>query len=187
MSLAFALTLCAGVVVGLLGSRLPQKSDRPSYFGDQLGLTSEQSDQMKAIWSDFQKGRQEIGDKRRKLDQERADAVVALMSEAEKAKYEAIQKDYQQKMQDLGHERDTAYEAAVKKTKEILTPEQQSKWDAMQQKRKNDHHGPGPDGHGGEGRGGEGHGGDGHDGFHRGGPASMSMGVGAPPATLPAR
>jgi Spy/CpxP family protein refolding chaperone len=181
MSMAFALALCAGTAVGLLGSHyLPQaRPDRRSWLTDELNLTPQQADQMKQIWSDIGKSRDEFGDRRRAMEKERNEKFQALLTDQQRTSYDAIAQTYSQQMQDLGREREARFQEAQKTIEAILTPEQREKYKTIMQRRHENHGGGqgGPEGHE--------HGGPGPGGHHGGGGGGPGMPFGAPPPTEP--
>src|SRR5881392_1964228 len=94
ITFAFVLALFAGVAVGMLSARLPQSHEPRSWMADELNLSPEQRDQMRTIWQDVSKNRQSDWEKRQQLDKERRDAVLSLLSEEQKAKYDQINQIY---------------------------------------------------------------------------------------------
>jgi Spy/CpxP family protein refolding chaperone len=182
MTAAFALALCAGVAVGMLGARLPEKRGEPrSWLADELQLTAEQREKMKAIWSEVSKGREESGEKRRAIEKERTDALKAFLgklSPEQRTEYESISQKFQQDRQELDRERDTKFKEAERQTEEMLTPEQREKYKALREKRREGR---------GDGRGGPGPGPGGPDGFRRGGRrgGGGGGGGGGPPGMSP--
>ena len=150
ITVAFVLAMGAGVAVGVLTARIPERHEPRSWLADELNLDTMQRDQMKSIWQDVSKNRQHDWESRRALDKDRNDKIVALFSPQQKAQFDAINQQYQQKQQELAKQREKAFQDAVEATKQILTPDQRVKYEAMMQKRRDDH-GPGGSRHGGPG------------------------------------
>jgi hypothetical protein len=91
----------------------------------ELGLTHEQSAQMRAIWSEVaMRGGPNQEEIRNKLRQQRDEQMLALVPEPDRAQYEKVQEDFRQNMAKLDQEFRNAYDQAVEKTKKILNPEQ---------------------------------------------------------------
>ncbi len=131
----FAIALGTGVVVGMSIARAPKPTDRDSWLAQELNLTLAQTDKMRAIWSDMLQGSaQRPSDRRREFQKERDDAVVALLTPAQKPAYDAIVEHYNQEMADLNREREAAFNAAVEQTKAILNDTQRAKYDELLKK-----------------------------------------------------
>jgi len=135
---AFLLAFAAGTSVGLFATKPPTlppppPRDRPeSFLARELNLTEEQKEQMKKIWSEVMgPGGRGQPDRRSVLAQDRDQAVVALLSEEQRARYEGILKDYADKMEALQQDRKKAFDEARERTKAILTPEQAEKYDQL--------------------------------------------------------
>ncbi len=97
----------------------------------------EQQEQMKKIWA----GTRDLvfrqqGEKRSALSQEREQAVLALLSDAQRVKYDAVQQDYARKSEELSQEGRKAFDEARKQTRQLLTPEQAQKYDKWLQEQR---------------------------------------------------
>jgi Spy/CpxP family protein refolding chaperone len=136
LTIAFVLAMGAGVAVGMLTSRFPQTRQARSWLGDELNLTSEQREQMRAIWQDVSKNRPRDWERRRALEKERNEAIVGLLTDEQKQKYEQISQQFQLKLQEQSHQRETAVQSAIERTKQILTPEQRVKYEQIMQERR---------------------------------------------------
>lgn len=148
--IGFAVAFFAGLIVGIRGGERAAsrdvtqsttqpasqerggRSDPGSYLVQQLGLTPEQQQQMREIWSETagRRGRQ-ASEQRRRLREERDAAIVALIRPEDTPAYEAILKDYEDKRTALENEWRNAYQEAVEKTKAMLNPEQRAKYEQM--------------------------------------------------------
>lgn len=182
--LAFLLALGAGVVVGIAADRrvplpiapapvTPTPAPPPaprSWLKDELKLTPEQEEQMRAIWSDAMRGPgKSAAEDRWKLQRERDAKILKLLTpeqkaeydrlaqapghlplmmvpldSEQKAKYDALVQEYGQQIAEATEKGEKQRQAAVDRTKQILTDAQWKKYQEMLQ------------GHGGHG--------------HRGGP-----------------
>src|SRR6266542_3318555 len=92
------LGLSAGVVAGMLVSRLPSAGDRgggPGPHGppgmspalvEQLGLTQDQQDKMKSIWEGVRGDVQQCFQQAQDLQKQRDNAVLELLNDEQKAK-----------------------------------------------------------------------------------------------------
>lgn len=128
----FVIAFAAGVLTGLVVSRLRERPPRRSRLASQLKLTKEQQEQMRKIWSDVMSPHQgRRGEGRAALAQERDQAVVALLTEDQRLAYEAILQEYTRKMDELSQARRRRFEEAVERTKSILTPEQARKYEEL--------------------------------------------------------
>jgi len=145
---SFLVTLAAGVAAGLAIANLYHRPHGPSWLTTELNLTPEQQDQMHKIWSEVMgSGTPQRGEQREALRQERDKAIVALLSQEQRARYDAILKDYAAKEATLSEQRKQAFEEAVRRTKEILTPEQATKYEELMQKQRERGFGPSHGGH----------------------------------------
>lgn len=105
-----------------------------------LNLTPAQDGQMKGIWSGVEKLRREVWEKRRKLDQERQDAVLSLLTGEQHLIYEQIHQEYLQHLDEMDKQVQQAVSDADEKTKLILTAPQIEKFEKMQ--REHEQHRP---------------------------------------------
>lgn len=132
--LGFVLTLGAGVVAGLLGARLPVGDARTTAVGghgalaDELHLSAEQRGQMRGIWETVQSTGQDCLRDARKLQQQRDDGVVKLLTPAQKQAYDALQRQYSDQCAALIARRESAFQKAVTQTKKILNASQRVKY-----------------------------------------------------------
>ncbi|MEA2736196.1 MAG: hypothetical protein QOE14_2647 [Humisphaera sp.] len=142
------LAMSAGVVAGLLASRLPSAAGPrsattttqpavppPASFertlADELQLRSDQRDHMREIWEGVRGKVHATFDSAQNLQKERDEALVALLNDEQRVKFAKISKDYATRFDALTKLRDTTFEEAVKKTKEMLDPEQRSKYEEI--------------------------------------------------------
>ena len=130
---AFASGTSLGVLIAK-GMR-PPPPPPGSRLAYELNLTAEQQDQMHKIWEEV-RGTvfSQRGERREALAQERDQAILSLLSEAQRAKYDAIRQEYTRKVDELSQERKRAFDEAVERTKKILTPEQAVKYDELMKK-----------------------------------------------------
>jgi Spy/CpxP family protein refolding chaperone len=148
MALAFLLSFAAGGAVGWIVGRAAPREPSGSRLARELGLTPEQSDKMRKIWTEvMQDSGRQFGERRQALQKQRDEAVRALLTEQQKPQYEEVTQDYTRKQAELSKEREKLFQTAVEKTKEILTPEQRVKYEELLKNRS---------GRGWRGRGGDG-------------------------------
>jgi len=142
----FVLALAAGVSGGLLLARLPNTGSEPgpdatsSPLATELGLSSKQAEQMRTIWEGVRGTAQQCFDDARRLQKERDDALVSLLNEEQKAKFEQISKEYADGFKELNRKRDQEFKKAVSQTKQVLNEEQWKKYERILKSRV----GPGP-------------------------------------------
>src|SRR5947208_930923 len=121
------LGLSAGVVAGMLVSRLPATdrgtggpSPHPPGMSpalvEQLGLTQDQQDKMKAIWEGVRGDVQQCFQQAQDLQKQRDNDVLAMLNDEQKAKFEKLSKDYALRFDKLTQQREQAFEKAVDET-----------------------------------------------------------------------
>ena len=136
LTIAFVLAMGAGVAVGMLSARLPQTHQPRSWLGDELNLTPEQREQMRAIWQDVSKNRGRDWERRRALEKERNEAIVSLLTEEQRAKHDEINRQFAQKMQEQQQQREAAVHEAIERTKQMLTPQQREHYEQIMQEKR---------------------------------------------------
>ena len=138
----FLLTFAAGISVGLLAGRRDQPQGHHGELEKELNLTAAQQEKMDAIWKaardSMRQQRQQQGDRRTTLSQDRDKKIAALLAElpdVQRVNYEAIQKDYSTKRDELSEkysqERARSNEQVIEQTKKILTPDQAVKYEEI--------------------------------------------------------
>jgi Spy/CpxP family protein refolding chaperone len=147
---AFALALCAGVAVGLVSARIPEQRHKPhgggeprSFLADELNLSPQQREQMKAIWQDVARGRSSPGggrdgrDDRRRMERERNEAILAAITDPEqRRRVEEVMQQFEQRQQEMAQERQRTFDEAIKKTMAILDENQRKKYEQILQRRR---------------------------------------------------
>jgi hypothetical protein len=150
------LVLSAGVVVGRLSAYLPEAtgsvstsssaSTRPTtrpWWGAQLDLSSEQAQQMEAIWSDTRQKMMKLSESRHDLDHQQEQAIRDLFpSDDLKAQYDQLKSNYKTQRADMDTQRQKLIDDANERSRALLTDEQKTKWDA-QRKQWHEHRGNG--------------------------------------------
>lgn len=137
--LGFVTAFGAGLVVGVslrgreaVAAPSTRPTSRGGFLTSELGLTADQQEQMKAIWSDAaRRGGREHEERRRQFRKERDDAIAALVKPEERARFDAAMQAYADRNAALEREMRSSYESSVEKTKAILTPEQRLKYDEI--------------------------------------------------------
>jgi Spy/CpxP family protein refolding chaperone len=144
---AFGLALAAGVAGGLLLARLPAAQGRhltsatsASPLGAELGLTAKQAEEMRRIWEGVRDTAQQCFDDGRRLQKDRDDALVALLTDEQKEKFEKISNEYAERFAELNRRRDAEFRSAVRQTRQVLTESQWQKYEQILRNRV----GPGP-------------------------------------------
>ncbi|MGH7179657.1 MAG: Spy/CpxP family protein refolding chaperone [Tepidisphaeraceae bacterium] len=130
---AFVLALCAGVVMGLVGARIPEARHERSWIADELNLSTPQRERMRAIWSEMPRSRGR--DERRAIEKERDDALLALMNDQQRQQAQEVIAKYSERVSELSRQREQAYEQAVARTQAILTDAQREKYDELLKRR----------------------------------------------------
>lgn len=131
------LALGAGVAAGLLAARLPavqtaqSAADDRSPLVEALGLTPDQCNQMRSIWEAVRTEIRTDYDRAQSLERQRDDALLALLNDEQKTRFEQISKDFAGKFTELTQSRDQAFRDAVARTKALLDPQQQKKYDEI--------------------------------------------------------
>ena len=140
--IGFMLSLCAGVVVGMVVSKkpdtstvqpLPTTTSRPSRF-DPLGLSADQKpklDEILQVLREFDHSRM---DKRHAYDQQKTNEIYNLIPDEKQPAYDAIQVGYLAKVQDLDKEHDRIRMEVEGKIKQLLTPKQWEIFSNMRQR-----------------------------------------------------
>jgi Spy/CpxP family protein refolding chaperone len=131
----FGLTLCAGVVAGLLASRLParpgsQSADLAS-LADTLKLTADQRVQMRSIWENMRDVAHDCKSESQKLDLQHEDELQALIPEGKKEQYRKIEQAYSDRRAALKVRQEGEFDKAVERTKKMLNPEQRTTYEQV--------------------------------------------------------
>jgi Spy/CpxP family protein refolding chaperone len=117
----------------------PAESQRGSWLSDQLKLSPQQGDQIRAIW---QKVMSEQGransERRRALEKERDGVVLGLLTTEQREEFDRLTRQYEAQLSDLGRERDRLRQEAIEKTRQVLTEEQRKKYEALLTERERD-------------------------------------------------
>jgi len=148
---SFVLSMGAGTLLGLNWARSTPHHGGHSWLTDELKLTPQQQEQMRAIWSQaMQKNDPNMGDRRHGLQKERDDAIAKLIPAEQKAAYDKILADYAAKVDAMGRERSKAFQDAVEHSRQILSDTQRQKYEDILKRGEHRHglHGAPPDGPG---------------------------------------
>jgi Spy/CpxP family protein refolding chaperone len=116
------------------GNRPPgdRGGDRGSWIAQQLGLTPEQQQQMKQIWSEVShRGGREARDKRGQIRREQEEAIAKLVREEDRPAYQKIIDDSKAKVEAIEADGKRSFEQAVAKTKAILSTDQLKKYEEI--------------------------------------------------------
>lgn len=135
--LCFILAFAAGISGGLAVSRPPERRPGPPFLVEELDLTPGQAEQIRGIWSKTREVlRSRTRGRRDALEQEREDAVRALLTPEQLARYEQVQADYRKKREEMGAKVREAIDQAVAETRKILTDEQRAKYEKLLEERR---------------------------------------------------
>lgn len=129
--ISFIVAFAAGISIGLVIGR----GGRPPRTGSPLGrlnLTHAQRDQMQKIWTETMEpmGRLQH-EKMQKLQEEREQAILNLLSTEQREELERINEAYHQNMRKLEQERRALFDQAMEKTKKILSEEQRKQYEEI--------------------------------------------------------
>jgi hypothetical protein len=138
-----ALGLSAGVVAGMLVSRLPaamsgagQQTALPtsavsSSLAQELNLTPQQQEQMRQIWENVRGQVQDCFSQAQDLQKQRDDEIIKLLNDDQKAKFEEISKRFHARDVKIKDDREQILAVAISKTKQLLNDEQRKKYDQI--------------------------------------------------------
>jgi DNA anti-recombination protein RmuC len=127
------LAVGAGVVAGMVVSRLPSASAAPttSALTEQLKLSPQQSDQMKQIWEGVRDKVRTSYEGADRLQRQRDEAIMAMLSTEQKAQFERLTRDFADRFETLRRDRDDSFHQAVEQTRKLLAEEQRRKYDDL--------------------------------------------------------
>lgn len=112
-----------------------------SWVADQLNLTTQQHQQMDAIWEDIKQKRAEMSEHRRALSRERDQSILNLLSDQQRQAYDKINQDYHAKRDDLDKDWQSLVHGADQRSRALLDDSQKAKWDELT-KDIHEHRGP---------------------------------------------
>jgi len=153
--IAAVLVLGAGVVLGRLSAHIavdvppppppagPQ-GHPPSWLQDQLGLSTEQRQQMDALWAEVKQQMTADRDRRHEFDRERDEAIQNMLSNQQKLVYQAILDEYHTKRQQMENARDSLIKSAEDRSRALLSDSQKVRWDQLAKDMHGHRSGPGP-------------------------------------------
>ena len=133
----FTVALGTGIVVGMGMTRAPAgpKPAPRSWLVDKLQLSPEQSEKIKAVWSDnLHDSWKRHSDSIKQLRKDRDDALMALLSPEQKASYDKIVTHYNDQVTELNREQEAQFQAAASKTKDLLDDHQRQIYDELLKK-----------------------------------------------------
>jgi Spy/CpxP family protein refolding chaperone len=132
------LALSAGVVAGMLASRLPAGGTStetpppsPMALSDELQLTPDQREQMRQIWEPVRSQVHARFTEADDLQRQRDQALVALLNDEQKAKFEKISKQFADKFAAINESREKTFQSAVDRTLAILDETQRAKYQSI--------------------------------------------------------
>lgn len=131
------LAMGAGVAAGLLAARLPAAHHIAPTSGDvtplvaELQLTPTQQDGMRSIWEGVRDDIRRSFDRAQRLQKQRDDAILAILTDQQRAQFEVIARDHADRFDQLTRERDQAFQEGVRQTKTLLNVDQQQRYDQI--------------------------------------------------------
>ncbi|MGD0088731.1 MAG: hypothetical protein ABSE73_02320 [Planctomycetota bacterium] len=125
--LCVLLSLGAGVCIGVLWAHRGPPHDP---FVDELNLTAEQQDKLKAIWSEaIEKGGFPVQDERREAAKKEYDAALrALFPTEQQQRYDELLRGYQQKLDEIERESRKIFDDATEQSMQVLSEQQKAKY-----------------------------------------------------------
>lgn len=127
--ISFILIFAAGAAVGVSVQRSGERPrHRPGLFGG-LDLTPEQREEVQRIWfGQTGPDRPHMFDQVRRLEEEREQAVLDLLTEEQRALYDELMQAHERKLNEFSEERRRDFESKVEQTMEVLTESQREKF-----------------------------------------------------------
>ena len=144
----------SGALVGMVGQRAvakPNTDPSPrvivgrSRITEELALTPDQKEKIQAIWSAaVVKAGPPPTDRVRVLEKEREQAILDLLSDEQKTKYNQTIADFRQKLDTLHQPARAAFTEAEEQTKPLLNPTQRAKYEEILKRRPHRRNSPVP-------------------------------------------
>ena len=130
------LALSAGVVAGMLATRLPVTTTAAGpgpgdALCDQLQLDAHQREQMREIWEGVKSKARDSYNDAQDLQHQRDQAILGMLSDEQKAKFEKLSKDFADRYASLADARKKIFDEAVEKTRKMLTDQQRKQYDEI--------------------------------------------------------
>ena len=136
LGVSFVMVFCAGIAIGFWVRNADNQTDKPPWLAGELGLTSQQQQEMREIWRSVREKACEFpSQERRQLGEKRDAAVKELLPPDQVERYEEILETYAREKEELIHTWKAPFEEAMEKTKEILSEEQFLKFEELGKKR----------------------------------------------------
>jgi hypothetical protein len=141
---AAAVVFAAGALVGMVGQRAVGKNADSgitqfpgrSRIIEELKLNPQQQEKIAAIWSAaVVKAGPPPTERVRALEKEREQAILDLLSDDQKAKYNKVIAEYRQKIDALHQPARAAFTEAEELTKPLLDPTQRAKYEEILKRR----------------------------------------------------
>jgi len=129
----FLAAFVAGVAAGVALFPPPPPPPPGSWLTHELDLTPEQRTRMRQIWSGVMRGPRHS--ERQAMEKEKDEAVRALLTDEQKARYEEVAKGFAARLAAQADERKKAFEDAVESTKKILSEKQRAKYEEILKQR----------------------------------------------------
>lgn len=142
--ICYVIVFGAGVGVAMLTNESPtdpKPQEERSRFAEELGLTEEQSESVKKVWSDARERSRERDwrEEKAQLREQREQAVAELLGESKHADYLAIREQFDEQSRALDEERHAIFKEAREKMMALMTPEQREKLEEMEKNRRSSH------------------------------------------------
>ena len=132
------LALSAGVVAGMLATRLPVTTTTAGAgpgpgdaLCEQLQLDAHQREQMREIWEGVKSRARDSYNDAQDLQHQRDQAILGMLSDEQKAKFEKLSKDFADRYASLAEDRKKIFDEAVEKTRKMLNDQQRRQYDEI--------------------------------------------------------
>ena len=134
------LAIAAGVVIGMVASRLPSRnataappvqSSEATGLAADLNLSPAQSDEMKKIWEAVRDDLRQGFSKAESLQRQRDEEIAGLMTTEQRQQFEKLTKKYANQYDDLQESRRKTFDNAVARTRNLLNDQQRHRYDAI--------------------------------------------------------
>jgi Spy/CpxP family protein refolding chaperone len=143
---ASILALGAGVFAGMAVSRMPITSAQANdnvqaavadhlSIADELHLSDTQRDQMRKIWEKVRYTARDTYSQAQEIQKDRDAAILAMLSDSQKAQYAALTQQAAEKFAKLSTERQQAFQEGVQATQTILSDSQRATYNRIIQDR----------------------------------------------------
>jgi len=132
-AVAAVLALAAGMVGGMLVSRLPAPgpSSNVTQLARELNLNNDQEQRMREIWQSVQKTAQDCYRDARRLENQRDKKLEDLLNDEQKKQFAKITQEYNEGYGSLKAKRNAAFRGGIEQTRQLLNETQRQKYEQI--------------------------------------------------------